>query len=284
MHATRLRRCALAALTLVCAASGAVSAQGRTGFARGYAPANERPNLLRDVGWDQHLDGQVPLDTPFVDDEGRTVTLGQYFGPRPVFLALVYYECPMLCTQVLNGAVKALDVIPQLTAGSEFELVVISIDSKESPALAAAKKRAYLESYGRMGAERGFHFLTGSEESIQKVAGAIGFKYVYDKEIDEYAHLAGITLLTPEGRISRYFFGIDFGPMDLKLGVMDASNRRIGTVLDQVLLYCYHYDPSSGTYKSRLALNVVRAGGVLTMLGMVSFWIVMWRRDHRHAR
>jgi protein SCO1/2 len=259
-------------------------AQGRAGFAGGYASASERPNLLRDVTWAQRLDAPVPLDTPFVDAEGREVTLARYFGRRPVFLALVYYECPMLCTQVLNGVVKALDVVPQISAGSEFDLLVISIDAKESPALAAAKKRAYLESYGRPGAEAGFHFLTGSDESIRRVADAVGFTYVYDPEIDQYAHGAGVTLLTREGRVSRYFFGIEFAPRDLKFGVMEASEERIGSVVDQMLLFCYHYDPSAGGYRSRVAINAVRVGGILTMLGMVGFWIVMWRRDHGHAR
>lgn len=262
-------------------------AQGRSGFARGYAPATERPNLLRDVKWEQRLGAQLPLDTPFVDEQGKAVRLGQYFNDRPVFLALVYYECPQLCTQVLNGLVKALDTVPQLSAGKEFDIIALSFDPGESPGLAAAKKKAYVESYGQLydrpDAERGFHFLTGTEASIRAVTSAVGFDYVFDPAIDQYAHAAGITLLSPGGVVSRYYFGIEYGPKDLKFGVMEASEDRVGSLVDQVLLFCYHYDPSSGSYKSRLSLNLVRGGGVVTMLGMVTFWIVMWRRDHRHA-
>lgn len=262
-------------------------AQGRAGFARGYVSSSERPNLLRDVKWEQKLDSQLPLDTPFVDEDGKSVKLGDYFRDRPVFLALVYYECPQLCTQVLNGLVKSVDTIPQLSAGKEFDIIALSFDPKESPGLAKAKKQAYLESYAqnydRPDSERGFHFLTGSEESIRAVTTAVGFDYVYDPEIDQYAHAAGLTLLTPGGKVSKYFFGIEYGPKDLKFGVMEASEHRVGSLVDQVLLFCYHYDPSSGSYKSRLSLNLVRGGGVVTMLGMLTFWIVMWRRDHRHA-
>lgn len=276
----------LCAAVSVCApAPGA--AQGRSGFARGYVSSSERPNLLRDVKWEQKLEAQLPLETPFVDDRGNPVKLGDYFHDRPVFLALVYYECPQLCTQVLNGLVKSLDTIPQLSAGKEFDIIALSFDPGESPGLAAAKKKAYLESYAqnydRPDAERGFHFLTGTEESIRKVTSAVGFDYVFDPEIDQYAHAAGVTLLTPDGKVSRYFFGIEYGPKDLKFGVMEASERRVGTLVDQVLLFCYHYDPSSGSYKSRLSLNLVRGGGVVTMLGMLTFWIVMWRREHRPA-
>lgn len=274
-----------AVVTLLLPATG--GAQGRAGFARGYVSASERPNLLRDVKWEQKLDSQLPLDTPFVDEQGRAVRLGDYFHDRPVILALVYYECPQLCTQVLNGLVKSLDTIPQLNAGKEFDVIALSFDPKESPGLAAAKKKAYVESYAqhyeRPDAADGFHFLTGTEESIRAVTSAVGFDYVYDPEIDQYAHAAGVTVLTPDGKVSRYLFGIEYGPTDLKFGVMEASERRVGSLVDQVLLFCYHYDPSSGSYKSRLTLNVVRGGGVLTMLGMVTFWIVMWRRDHRHT-
>jgi protein SCO1/2 len=242
-------------------------------------PAGERPNLLRDVGFDQKLDAQLPADLPFRDETGRTVRLGDYFGRRPLLLALVYYECPMLCTQVLNGLVAALDVL-KFDAGREFDVVAVSFNPREGPGLASAKKRAYVERYGRPGTESGWHFLTGSEASIAALTRAVGFRYAWDPEIKQYAHAAGAIVVTPDGRVSKYFYGIEFSPRDLRLGLIDAADRRIGTPVDQLLLYCYHYDPTTGKY-GLAAMTAVRIGGVLTVLGLVAFWVAMWRHERR---
>lgn len=236
--------------------------------------------MLRDVRFDQRLDEQIPLDLEFTSENGQRVRLGSYFNDRPVILALVYYECPMLCTQVLTGLVSALGVL-QFDAGKEFDVVALSFDPGEGPGLASAKKDAYLARYDRPGTEAGWHFLTGSEASIRALTDAVGFQYKYDPEIDQFAHAAGVTLLTPKGRIARYFFGIEYAPRDLKFGILEASENRIGSAIDQVLLYCYHYDPATGTY-GLVALRLVRAGGVATILAMATFWIVMWRRE-RHV-
>jgi protein SCO1/2 len=210
------------------------------------------------------------------------VQLGQYFGSKPVILALVYYECPMLCTLTLNGLAGALKAL-SFDVGNEFEIVTVSFNPSETPALAAAKKQAYLARYGRPGAERGWHFLTGDEASIQQLTRAVGFRYTYVPEQKQYAHAAGITVLTPRGRIARYFFGVEFAPRDLRLGLIEASNNQIGTPVDQLLLYCFHYDPVTGTYGA-VALNVVRLGGVITVLALVTFVTVMLRRERARRR
>jgi protein SCO1/2 len=239
-------------------------------------PAGVRPPITREVGIDQRLNAQVPLDLPFRDEDGRPVRLGDYFGRRPVVVALVYYECPMLCTQVLNGLISALGVL-SFDAGREFDVVAVSFDPKEGPGLASAKKRAYLERYGRQGAERGWHFLTGDEPSIARLTKAVGFRYAYDQAIDQYAHGAGIIVLTPHGVVSRYFYGIEYAPRDLRLGLVEASADRIGTAVDRVLLLCYHYDPSTGRY-GFVALTLVRIGGALTLVALGAFFWFERRR------
>jgi protein SCO1/2 len=243
--------------------------------------ALEQIPILKDAGLEQRLDEQVPLDTPFVDENGRDVTLAQYFGNRPVVLALVYYECPMLCTQVLNGLVGSLDALT-FNAGREFDVVAISFDAGETPAMAAAKRAAYLKRYGRPGAEAGVHFLTGREEDIRRVTGAVGFRFKYDPAIDQFAHPAVITVLTPEGRVSRYLFGIEFAPVDLRLALVEAADHRIGSAIDQMLLFCYHYDPASGKYGFAIT-NIVRLGGLLTVVGLGTFIVMSLRRERRQA-
>jgi protein SCO1 len=274
------RRLRSLAVLLVWLVPSVASAQ-TTGLQRAdpVAPADARPNILRDVRFEQRLDDQIPLDLEFTNERGERVKLGSYFGERPVILALVYYECPMLCTQVLTGLVSALGVL-QFSVGKEFDVIAVSFDPGEGPGLASAKKDAYVARYDRPGTEQGWHFLTGSEASITALTDAVGFHYKYDRAIDQFAHAAGVTLLTPGGRIARYFFGIEYSPRDLRFGVLEASENRIGSPIDQVLLYCYHYDPSTGTY-GFVALSLVRAGGVATILAMATFWIVMWRRERR---
>jgi protein SCO1/2 len=270
---------ALAAL-LVAVHAGAQQGPGGTRYTPGQ-PAEERPDLLRDVGFDQKLDAQLPADLPFRDETGRTVRLGDYFGRRPLVLALVYYECPMLCTQVLNGLVSALDVL-KFDVGREFDVVAVSFNPREGPGLASAKKRSYVERYGRPGTEAGWHFLTGSEASIAALTETVGFRYAWDPETRQYAHAAGAIIVTPDGRVSKYFYGIEFSPRDLRFGLIEAAERRIGTPVDQLLLYCYHYDPTTGKY-GLVAMTAVRIGGVLTVLGLVAFWVAMWRHERRAA-
>ncbi|MEO7275796.1 MAG: SCO family protein [Vicinamibacterales bacterium] len=256
--------------------------------AQGLAPdavaaASAKPGLLAQIGLDQKIGQTIPLDLPFVDDAGQAVTLGKYFsGKRPVVLALVYYECPMLCTQVLNGLVTSVGVL-NFQVGREFDVVAVSFNPKEGPGLAAQKKAAYVERYGRPDSADGWHFLTGTQASIDKLTAAVGFRYAYDEKIGQYAHGAGIEVLTPHGVLSKYFYGIEFSARDLRLGLIEASNERIGTPIDDVLLLCYHYDPATGKYGAAV-LGLVRAGGVATMLAFAVFLTVSLRRDRAAGR
>jgi protein SCO1/2 len=240
------------------------------------------PADLEGVGFDQNLGAQVPLDLVFRDESGAEVQLGQYFGERPVLLVLSYYECPMLCTLVLNGVASALKAVP-FDPGQDFEIVTVSFDPGEKPPLAAKKKANYVAEYGRAGAETAWHFLTGDEPSIQALTSAVGFRYRYDPKSDQYAHAAGIMVLTPGGQISRYLFGIEYAPKDIRLALVEASAGKIGSFVDQVLLFCYHYDPETGTYGAA-AINGIRAGGVLTLVGIGLFMFLSWRRDQRARR
>jgi protein SCO1/2 len=245
-------------------------------------PAKAKPGLLKKVSIDQRLNQQVPLELTFADETGRQVQLREFFGRRPVVLALAYYECPMLCTQVLNGLVSAVGVL-NFDVGREFEVVVVSINPKESPALAAEKKKAYVDRYKRPQTASGWHFLTGKEENIQQLAAAVGFHYAYDETIQQYAHPAVIEVLTPKGVISKYFYGIEFSPRDLKFGVMEASEEHIGSPIDDVLLLCYHYDPTTGKYGA-VAIEAVRIGAVATVLAFLTFLFVSLRKERAHGR
>lgn len=240
------------------------------------------PPLLEQVGIDQRLDQPVPLDLAFRDEAGRSVTLGQYFGKRPVVLSLVYYTCPMLCSQVLSGTTSALNVL-KLEPGRDFEIVSVSINPHETPADAARKKEEVLARYRRAGAAGGWHFLTGDQPSIDALAKAVGFRYAYDPKTGQYAHASAIMVLTPEGRIAQYRFGIEYSPKDLRLGLVEASENKIGNLVDQVLLYCYHFDPSAGRYTA-VAMNILRLAGAATVLILGTFIFVMLRRDAAHAR
>jgi protein SCO1/2 len=266
-----LRPIHIAALALLFGGSAAAVETG-TG-----PTANQQPEILREVEIVQKLDSQVPLDAMFRDETGAVRPLASFFRGKPVVLALAYYECPMLCTLVLNGLTSALKTM-SLTAGTEFDVVTVSFDPEEGPALAAAKKKNYLDRYRRLGAESGWHFLTGEAESINRLTEAVGFGYRYDPEIDEFAHAAAIMVLTPEGRVSRYFYGVEYPPRDLRLGIVEAGEGKIGTVVDQVLLYCYRYDPATGSY-TPVIMNIMRLGGVLTVLGMGTLILVLRRRE-----
>jgi len=261
----------------------ALLALARPVYAQGLAPddagdpAKAKPGLLNQVGIDQHLNHQVPLNLVFNDETGREVQLGEFFGKRPVILAMVYYECPMLCTQVLNGLVSALGVM-NFDVGREFDVVAVSINPKETPALAAEKKKVYLDRYKRPQSAAGWHFLTGKEENIRQLAAAVGFRYAFDPNIQQYAHGAGVEILTRKGVLSKYFYGIEFSARDIRFGLIEASDERIGTPIDDVLLLCYHYDPSTGKYGAT-AIGAIRIGAVATMLGLGTFVFVSLRKE-----
>jgi protein SCO1/2 len=240
------------------------------------------PPPLRGVGFDQRLGAQVPPDLMFRDEAGRAVRLGDYFDGKPVILVLAYYKCPMLCTQVLNGLVRALLDVP-LDVGKDFRVLTVSFDPRETPELAAAKKKTYLERYGRPGAEEGWHFLTGEEGPIHRLTEAVGFRYHYDARNDQFAHASGILVLTPAGKIARYFYDITYSPRDVRLALVEASENRIGSPVDKILLYCFHYDPIEGRY-GPVVMTFVRLGGVLTVLALGAFMAVMWRQERRRAR
>ena len=244
-------------------------------------PVQLLPKQLVGVEIEQHLDAQVPLDLAFRDEAGKTVRLADLVQSRPVVLNLVYYRCPMLCTLVVNGLLSSFRALP-FTVGREFDVITVSIDPREGPELAAAKKKNVLDDYGRPGAESGWHFLTGDETSVRRLADSVGFSYTYDAESDTFAHAAGVMILTPHGRVSRYLFGVEYAPKDMRLSLVEASNNKIGTVADQILLFCYHYDPSTGRY-SVAALNLVRAGGILTVAALGAFILLAWRREVRRA-
>jgi len=243
------------------------------------APSSQTPNVLTDVRFDQRLNQRLPLETRFRDEDGRPVALGDYFGSKPVVLAFVYYECPMLCTQVLNGLTTSLTVLTE-TVGREFDVVAISFDARETPALANGKKKSNLDRYQRPESAAGWHFLTGDEVAIKTVTDAAGFKFVWDEQTQQFAHPSGIIVATPDGTLARYFFGIEYAPRDVKFALIESSAGRIGNAIDQLLLYCYHYDPASGSY-GFVAMGAVRIGGALTVLALVGFVVGSIRREMR---
>ncbi len=247
--------------------------------------AHAQGNLQRiaqQVGLDQHLGELVPLDLVFRDEQGRQVQLGEYFRDKPVVLNLVYFQCPMLCTQVLNGLLKSSQALP-LQMHQDYEVISVSIDPAETPEMAAAKKERYAGSYRRPGAREGWHFLTGEQAQIERLAAAVGYRYHYDERSQQYAHPSGIIVLTPEGRISRYFYGIDYHPTDLRLGLVESSQGRIGTLADQVLLLCFHYDPATGKYGFVIA-GALRIAGLATVAILGGFLVVMFRREVRRSK
>jgi len=273
-----LRHTALATVLVVVAGVCPAAGQGALRSEPGD-PSDKQVKALEGVTYVQRLGEQVPADLAFVDESGKAVRLGDYYGRRPIVLALAYYECPMLCTQVLSGMTAGLKGL-RFNAGQEFEVVVVSIDPGEGSGLAAAKKASYLAHYDREETASAWHFLTGRKADIDRLAKAVGFSYAYDEKTDQYAHAAGLSILTPEGTIARYFFGIDFAPRDLRLGIVEAADRKIGSAVDTVLLYCYHYDPATGTY-GLMVMRVVRMAGLLFVLAMVAGWVVLRRRERR---
>jgi protein SCO1 len=243
------------------------------------APPPRLTGQMPDVEVEPKLGARVPLDLAFRDERGRPIRLGEYFGERPVILALAYYECPMLCTLVLNGLVRGLKPL-SLEPGRDFEVVVVSIDHEETSKLAAAKKRTYLSQYGNTRTADGWHFLTGEKDAIAVLAKSVGFGYVYQPEIDQWAHGAGVTILTPNGVVSRYLYGVEYAPRDLKLSLVEASDEVIATAVDRLLLLCFHYDPIAGKYGLAI-MSGLRAGAVLTVLGLIGFVVLMLRRERK---
>jgi protein SCO1/2 len=247
----------------------------------GATGPNGLPAELKEVGIEQKLNEQLPLDLVFRDETGREVRLGQYFGRKPVILALVYYECPMLCNQVLNGLTGSLKML-SFNVGREFEVLTVSFDPRERPELARAKKETYLSSYNRAGAAAGWHFLTGDEQSIAALTRAVGFKYNYDAKTNQFAHASGIMVLTPQGKLARYFYGIEYAPKDVRLGLIEASENRIGSPVDRLLLYCFHYDPATGKY-GPMVINIMRLGGLVTVIGIGALLLLLRRRRVQSA-
>ena len=242
-----------------------------------WPAASGLPPVLRDVDFSPKLDAAVPLDLEFRDENARRVRLADYFHGKPVILVLVYYRCPMLCDQVLDGLASSLKVL-SFNAGAQFEVVAVSFNPRETPDMAAEKKREVLVHYRREGAAGGWHFLTGDQSSIGPLTGAAGFRYAWDPATNTYAHASGILILTPEGRISRYFYGIEYAPRDVRLGLVEASANKIGTPIDRVLLFCYHYDPATGKYGA-VVINLIRGGGILTVLALGLVVFVFLRRE-----
>jgi len=239
-------------------------------------PTNVRPPGLQHVGIQQNLNEQIPADLTFTDDSGRAVKLGDYYGKKPLILNLVYFTCPMLCGEELNGLESALRIL-KFDVGKEFEVITVSFDPKDTPDAAAKKKAEILKRYKRAGAEQGWHFLVGNQDSIDKIAKAAGFEFEYDAKSNQFAHTTAIMVLTPQGKIAQYYYGIDYPPKDLRLALVDASQEKIGNVVDELLLYCYHYDPEKGKYSATI-MRILRLAGVATLLCLGTLFIVLFRR------
>jgi protein SCO1 len=240
-------------------------------------PANTRPPRLENVGIEQHLNAQIPPDLTFRDETGKNVKLGDYFGRKPLILNLVYYNCTMLCGEALAGLSSAMRLV-KFDVGNEFDVITVSFDPRETPEMASAKKTDYVKRYGRPSADQGWHFLTGQADSINALTKAVGFQYQYDEKTNQFAHATAIMVLTPEGRISRYFYGVDFPPKDLRMGLVEASQNKIGNAVDAVLLYCYHYDPQTGKYGA-MVTNILRLAAGATILLLGGLLLVLWRLD-----
>jgi protein SCO1/2 len=249
-------------------------------------PSNDTPSLLNKVAIQQNLNAQLPLGLTFTDDAGRQVQLSSYFGRRPAILALVYYQCPMLCSEELNGLTGALEMV-NFVPGRDFDVIVVSIDPSEGTELAAAKKRSYVKRYGRPESAGGWHFLTGTQENIDALTKAVGFGYVKipgpDGKLTQFAHASSIQIVTPEGKLAQYYMGVEYSPKDLRLGLVEASANRIGSPVDNILTYCYHYDPGTNRH-SLIVARVVQLGGLVTVVWLGGFMLVMFRRDLKQDR
>ena len=249
-------------------------------------PANDKPpTILEGVGISQKLNGQVPLGLSFTDDQGKQVQLASYFGKKPAILALVYYQCPMLCSEELNGLTSALQMVDEVP-GRDFDVIVVSIDPSEGTDLASAKKRSYLKKYGHPETASGWHFMTGTQANIDVLTKAVGFGYVKipgpDGKLTQFAHASSIQIVTPEGKLAQYYMGVEYSPKDLRIGLVEASSNRIGSPVDNILTYCYHYDPQTNKH-SLIVARVVQLGGLITVFSLGGFMLVMFRRDARQG-
>ena len=277
---------ASAGLLAVCLAAAPMFAQVSSYGDKSEGPANDKPpTLLEKVGIEQRLNTSLPLNTTFTDETGRQVALSSYFGKRPAILALVYYQCPMLCSEELNGLTGALEMV-KFTPGKDFDIIVVSIDPTEGTDLAAAKKRTYLKRYGRPETANGWHFLTGTQANIDALTNAVGFKYVKipgpDGKLTQFAHASSIQIVTPEGKLAQYYMGVEYSPKDMMLGLNEASSNRIGSPVDNIITYCYHYDPQTNTH-SLIVARVVQLGGFVTVLLLGGFMTVMLRKDFQQG-
>jgi protein SCO1 len=281
IYRAQIRGLAVAAILAFSASVSAVAQAAPKGDL-GQISASQKPSILDQVGIDQHLNQQVPLDLAFVDENGQTVRLGQYFGQKPVVLSLVYYQCPMLCSQVLDGVTSSLSVL-SFDVGREFNVITVSFDPRDTPAAANETKQRLLKRYRRPGAAQGWHFLTGKKDQIDALTQAVGFRYAWDPEIQQYAHASGIMLLTSDGHVAQYYYGIEYSPRDLKLGIVQTSEGKVGSLVEQVLLYCYHYDPAKGKYGAAI-FNILRVSALAMILVLGGFMFIMFRRDAVAAR
>ncbi len=243
--------------------------------------ASMAPPQLKEVTFKQQLNKRLPLDTEFKDENGRVVRLGDFFGPRPVVLAFVYYQCPMLCTQVMNGISSAIKVLP-FAPGRQFDVVLISFDPRDTPASATEKKRSHLQYWSSESTAGAWHFLTGDEVAIRRATSAAGFNYKWDEATGQFAHVSGVLVVTPDGRLSRYFYGVEYSPKDLRMALVESGEGKIGSAIDELLLYCFHYDPESARY-GVIVMNLIRLGGVVTLALMIGFMLIMRRRETHTA-
>ena len=267
----------MAALVLAASLPAAAQAGGHSIMGGQLQAATPPSTLLSQIGIDQNLDAQVPLDLTFKDETGRDVRLGDYFGGKPVVMNFTYFSCPMMCPEVLSGMASAFTIL-KFDAGKDFTVLSVSFDPHDTPKEAAAEQAMYVKRYGRPGAEQGWHFLTGEPAAIAALTKAAGFRYAWDDRSQQYAHASGIMVLTPQGRIAQYFYGVEFSPKDLRFGLIQASQNKLGTLVDQVLLYCYHYDPRTGKYGAIIS-RVMQVAGAITILVLGGFLFMMFRME-----
>ena len=268
------------ALSLALCASSLDVAEAQYGNQpRAGVPASELPLQVREVTFEQRLDERLPLDATFKDESGRTVTLGSYFTGKPVVLAFVYYSCPMLCTQVMNGISSSLKGVP-FAPGRDFDVVLVSFDPRDTPAIAAKKKQEHMAYWDAQGTAGAWHFLTGDEYNIRRTTSAAGFNYRWDEPSGQFAHVSGVLVATADGRLSRYFYGVEYAPKELRMALVESAEGKIGSAIDELLLYCYHYDPAAGRY-GVVVMNLVRIGGIATVALMLGFILFMRRRETR---
>lgn len=274
----------VAGTVLLVWASAGIWAQEAPKGELGQAPPDQKPAILQKVGIEQHLNQQIPLDLAFQDETGQPVSLRQYFGKRPVVVTMVYFQCPMLCSEVMSGVTATLNAMTSYNVGRDFDVLTVSFDPRDTPAAAMQSKERYIKRYRRTGSEQGWHFLVGKQDQIDQLAQALGFHYQWDPENQQFAHASGIMLLTPDGRIAQYYYGIEYPPTDLRLGIVEASKGKIGTLADEILLFCYHYDPRQGKYGAAI-FNILRLSALTTVLVLGGVLFLLYRRErHGHAK